>query len=271
LRAALIAGTVLPAGAVAAASAPLQTDHLRTQLVAQTLAAVPGQPLRIGLRLQHDPHWHSYWRNPGDSGLATRIELDLPEGVTAGPIEWPAPQRFDVEEIVNFGYSGTIVLPLSLQIPATLDAPRIEITARASWLVCEVECIPGRGEYRLNLELATETTPDGRWSADFDRALARQPRPLAGDATLRQIDDRILVELRSSNLPDDIAAWEVFPAQPQVVVNGAHPWWSRIEGGLRMGLPRSEYFAQLPERFGLLLVKGDQALAIDAVSTPATE
>lgn len=257
-----------PAGA---ASEPVRTDHLRSQLVAESSVAVPGQPLRIGLRLEHDPHWHTYWRNPGDSGLPTRIELELSPGVVAGDIEWPAPQRFDVAGIVNFGFGDTVLLPITLQLPPGLAGEAIQIRARASWLVCEVECIPGGAEYGLRIPLGNAASVDPRWQDDFAAARAASPQPLPGSAALSFPDDSVRIDIRSDALPPDIAAWEVFPATAQVVVNGAYPTWSRIDGGLRMRLPRSEYFVTAPARLPLVLVKGDQALSVDALVTPAGE
>lgn len=263
--------SIVMAFSASAAAEPVRTDHLRSQLVAAADVAVAGQPLRVGLRLQHDPHWHSYWRNPGDSGLPTRIELELPPGVVAGEIEWPAPRRFDVAGIVNFGYADTVLLPITLQLPPGLTGEAIQIRARASWLVCEVECIPGSAEYGLQLPLGDAASVDARWQEDFAAARAALPQPLPGSATLSIADDSVRIDLRSDALPPDIAAWEVFPATAQVVVNGAYPTWSRIDGGLRMRLPRSEYFVTAPARLPLVLVKGDQALSVDALVTPSGE
>ena len=254
-------------------SGPLRTDHLTSQLVAQSTTAVAGQPLRLGLRMVHDPHWHTYWRNPGDSGLATRIELELPAGVTAGEIEWPAPRRFAVEGIINFGYAETLLLPITLQVAAGFAGASVNITAHASWLVCEVECVPGRGSYQLQVPIADGPTDrtasaDPRWIADFDLASKRQPRSLEANAGMRRVDEHVLVDIHSSNLPPDIAAWEIFPLQPQIIVNGAYPMWTRLEDGMRMRLPISEAFTSLPARSDFLLVKDDQALIVNARVTP---
>ncbi|MEI2420099.1 protein-disulfide reductase DsbD domain-containing protein, partial [Arthrospira platensis SPKY2] len=131
------------------------------------MSVVPGEPLQIGLWLAHDPGWHTYWLNPGDSGLPTRIELDLPPGVEAGPIRWPIPERLPAGPLVNFGYSGTMVLPLALAVPADFPDDTLVIRARADWLICEVECIPGDGEYTLMLPVTGATAPPSRWSEYF--------------------------------------------------------------------------------------------------------
>src|SRR5262245_30545395 len=91
---------------------PIQTDHVEAELVAERTAIETGKPMRVGLRLKMDPEWHTYWRNPGDTGLPTTIEWKLPEGFKAGDIEWPAPQRIDVQSFANYGYESEILLPV---------------------------------------------------------------------------------------------------------------------------------------------------------------
>jgi hypothetical protein len=158
---------LLPLTVAYGASPPLRTDNLDSRLVAAPTAVVPGQQLRVGLWLRHDPDWHTYWLNPGDSGLATRIELELPPGFEAGPIRWPVPERLPAGPLVNFGYSETVVLPLDITVPAVIDAASVTLRARADWLICKVECIPGDGEYTLILPVAGAAEPDARWAADW--------------------------------------------------------------------------------------------------------
>ena len=153
-----LAMALCSASAAAPTSPAVQTAHLQSRLVAETIAAVPGTRLTLGLLLEHDPHWHTYWRNPGDSGLPIEITLELPDGVIAGPIAWPHPQRFDVAGIPNFGYDGRRLLPISITIPADYGAPSLPVRASAKWLICEVECIPGKASYTIR----TTGSADGR-------------------------------------------------------------------------------------------------------------
>ena len=99
----LAASTLLPLGLQAE---PVRRDHINVELVAAMDAAVPGEPLTVALRLEPDDHWHTYWRNPGDSGLPTRMSWTLPEGLQAGDILWPFPERQPLGPLTNFGYSG---------------------------------------------------------------------------------------------------------------------------------------------------------------------
>ena len=91
-----------------------RVDSVQVELVASQTAAVAGQDFEAGLLIRHDPHWHTYWRNPGDSGLPTRLELQLPAGWKAGEILWPAPARVLIGPLANYGYEGDVVLPVSV-------------------------------------------------------------------------------------------------------------------------------------------------------------
>lgn len=248
--------------ATAADPAPLRTDHLNSRLVAAQDAIVPGQPLRVGLWLEHDPEWHTYWLNPGDSGLPTRIQFDLPPGFAAGPIEWPIPQRLPAGPLVNFGYGGTLVLPVLLTVPAELEATQVTLRARADWLVCRIECIPGEGEYTLTLPVAPTADAEPRWADDFARAERRQPQAASAEAAIGYTDETVEIRLpvaqSSAAAPD--AGWTFFPLTPQVVSNTAAPRWVDTPDGRALVLPKSDYFVAAPDRFEFLLAQDDSAL-----------
>ena len=147
-----------PVGASAAgAAAPVartgaqRVDAVEVELVADRAAVVPGARLELALRIRHDPHWHTYWRNPGDSGLPTQIAPVGPPGARFGPIRWPAPERLWVGPLANYGYEGEIVLPFAVDVPSDLAGPRARFEAGAQWLVCKDVCIPG--EARVAIEL----------------------------------------------------------------------------------------------------------------------
>ena len=245
------------AAPVFASSPPVRTDHLHSRLVAEATAVVPGQPVTLGLLLEHDPHWHTYWRNPGDSGLPTELTLTLPEGVVAAPIAWPRPQRFELSDIVNFGYGDRRLLPVTLTVPAGYAAKTLPVRASASWLICEIECIPGKADYALELRVATASTPDARWADDFAQARADQPAP--GDATLAvsRVGDSIEFALQGLAEDREPAQWQWFPETPEIVANGAQPQWTRTAEGWRARWSRSEYFTALPAAAALVAVDGD--------------
>src|ERR1700687_4245079 len=135
---------------VGAGAAPVvKTEHVEAQLVAEKSGAQPGKPALVGLRLRMEPHWHTYWKNPGDSGLPTKIQWILPEGWKAGEIQWPYPQPLPVGPLMNYGYEDEVVLLSELTPPANAAAGSAPVKAKAEWLVCKDICIPEKGELDL--------------------------------------------------------------------------------------------------------------------------
>ena len=148
----------------AAAPSPAQLHQGRklveASLLADTTAIVPGQPFRLGLHLRMAPGWHTYWENPGDSGLATTFDPQLPEGLTAGPITWPLPKRLvEPGDIQVYAYKGEVLLVRTITPADAIDAAEITIPAKSSWLVCEEICIPGKADVQLTLPVAASAAP----------------------------------------------------------------------------------------------------------------
>nr|WP_192031068.1 protein-disulfide reductase DsbD domain-containing protein [Pseudomarimonas arenosa] len=246
------------------------TDHLRSQLVAESTAAVAGQSLRLGLLFEHEPLWHTYWVNPGDSGLPTRLRLTLPDGVSAQDVQWPAPQRFDLGDIVNYGYEGRILLPVNLLLPAELAGPSLSIELQARWLVCQEECIPGQASYRLQLPLASRAEADPRWQADFQRATQAQPKAVDWSATLSEQGDAVQLALHG-NLPPQLAKARWFPHTPRLVANSALPTWQATVQGGHWRWRKSEFFSALPGQSEWWLRLGDETYRFVARSEPTTD
>ena len=130
--------------------------------------------------LRHEPHWHTYWINPGDSGLPTTLAWTLPPGLKTQDIAWPLPKRFDVGGLYNFGYDGEVVLPVALSVPADAEpGTTAHIAVEAKWLVCREECIPGKASLTLDLPIVDRAAETGR--ALDDAVRARAPCPAGGD------------------------------------------------------------------------------------------
>jgi thiol:disulfide interchange protein DsbD len=147
-----------------ASSGPAQIHQgqrlVEASLVADTTAVVPGKPFRLGLLLRMAPGWHTYWENPGDSGLPTTFEPSLPAGFTAGPVVWPLPERLvEPGDIEVYAYKKEVLLVRTVTPPATVDAKEVTINAKSSWLVCEAICIPGKAEVQLTLPVAAGAEP----------------------------------------------------------------------------------------------------------------
>ncbi|MBP7066283.1 protein-disulfide reductase DsbD domain-containing protein [Ferrovibrio sp.] len=162
-----------------AAAQPVITEYSEAELITERSSIAPGETIQAGLRLKHREHWHSYWRNPGDSGLPTELTWKLPPGWQASAINWPAPQRFIIQGLANYGYEGEFVLPVMLTAPVDArPGETVPVLAQASWLVCENICVPE--EVELSVVLPVQAAPgsvDPRWSRLFETAAQAQPRP----------------------------------------------------------------------------------------------
>jgi len=166
------------------------TEHVRAELIAHAPEGIAaGKAVQLGLLIQHQPHWHTYWKNPGDSGLATTLSWQLPEGVQAGDVEWPTPQQLPVGPLMNYGYENQVLLPVALTIPSSFSAPALNVKLRADWLVCKEICIPESGEFSLRVPTQAATASHG---TVFDAARARLPHFLENARATARIDGETL-------------------------------------------------------------------------------
>ncbi len=147
----------LAAGA-ARADGPVGS-HVRASLVAETDAVRPGQALTVGIRLEMEKGWHTYWRNPGDSGLPTRVRWQLPSGFEAGDVGWPYPIRFATGPLVSYGYEHEVLLPVEIRVPPSIAGREVRIAGRVDWLECRETCVPGKAELSLTLPVRGEAVP----------------------------------------------------------------------------------------------------------------
>ena len=198
----LLCGALLPGSVLA---------QVQASLVAAERSVQPGQPLQLAVRMQHDPHWHSFWQNAG-TGLPTRLTWELPAGWHAEPIDWPVPRLVRDREgnVTGHGYEDLLYLPVRLIAPATLaPGSEVELKAQARWLMCETVCIPGKAQLSLRLPVSADAAlPD----EDVRAALAAQPMPAAADGwRLAATREQGGLSLRVA-APADIADLHFFPA-----------------------------------------------------------
>jgi thiol:disulfide interchange protein DsbD len=158
-----------------AAAAPRaeEAKHVRAELLASS-GAVPGQTLRAGLHLKLDPHWHVYWKYPGDAGLPVSLAWTLPQGWSAGPVQWPYPERISVPPLMNYGYEDEVLLPVDVQVPKNA-AGTAELKAKAKWVVCQDICLPGGAELSLKVPVKAGAAPDPAVAGLFAKAEAALP------------------------------------------------------------------------------------------------
>ena len=267
-RVLLAAAAVIPAVLHAADSAVVRTDQARAELVVHAPQGVAaGSPLWLGLKIEHRPEWHTYWKNPGDSGLPTTLAFELPPGFVAGEIAWPTPRPLPVGPLVNFGYEGTLLLPVAVTVPAGFDGDALDVKLRADWLICKDVCIPEGGDFALRIPARAATTAH---AALFDGARAAVPRRLdevRGQATLAGG----ALQVSISGLP---ASWRGRPLQflPElagVIDNAAKPAARWQDATWSAAVPLSPQRSESPQSLQVVVVTAGEAAGIQVPLTIA--
>lgn len=254
------------AGADAPSSVTPPNRHLTVSLLSEDDAVQPGKPLTVGIRLQMQAGWHTYWRNPGDSGLATRARWTLPAGFEAGEIQWPRPMRFKFGPVQSFGYETDVLLPVEIRVPASVSPPEARLAVHVDWLECQEACLPGKADLSLALPVRAKARP-GPQAALVAAARAQLP---ATDPTWHfaaaPAGDAIVLTVRPPRGATVDEPW-FYPLAPHLLDHAQPQPVTRSAAGYRVRLPRDPN-GTLPERLqGVLTLRaagGERAFVVDA-------
>lgn len=260
----LVCGSVT--SAQASGKSVVMTERTRAELLAHAPEGIePGKPVWLGLQLAHQPKWHSYWKNSGDSGLPTKLEWKLPPGVSAGDIAWPTPGKYSIGTLINYGYEGTVLLPVPLTVTPEFNAPplggALEVKLKAQWLVCRELCIPEEGEFTLAVPVKSATALNG---GVFQASFAAQPKPLTGGATA--VVEANALRIRVSGLPPNLRgkSLEFFPETAEVIETSAR-WSQAWEGQVWTAqVPLSPQRSQSPDVMPIVLTYANEGWIINA-------
>jgi thiol:disulfide interchange protein DsbD len=266
----LFAGLPVPALPNSADSA-----HLHVQLVAPESNLFPAGRNDLGLYFKLEPGWHIYWKNAGDSGEPPHIHWTLPDGVTAGTMEFPAPQRLPLGPLMDFGYEGEVLFPLQLHVAKTVKPGPAVLHAKVDWLVCREVCIPGKAELEETLRvspqdsgLASSSTSNSD-AALFKRLANLLPTPLPQNAKavfqLAKDGFRLAVV---TGRRETTAAF--FPADQDILDNPAPQKLTSTANGLILDLKKdpnltANLTANVAQLKGVLELSGGRAFDLTAL------
>lgn len=145
-------------------------NGLKISLVPESTAVVPGATFRVGLFLQPEPGWHTYWRQPGIVGVPTQIAWELPAGFTTGELEYPGPEPVLMFHIKAQGYRRAVLLQTQITAPSDLQpGTSVSLRGRATWMCCGTTCHPGSQVLEVTLPVAASAEPDPQWAPVFER------------------------------------------------------------------------------------------------------
>ncbi len=249
-------------------AAPVRTENTTVELVSEARFAAPGSTFWTALKVTPRPGWHTYWRNPGDSGMPTTIEWTLPNGARAGEISWPAPHAVPYGPLMNYGFGEEHWLLVPVTVPSDARSGTVlELEARADWLVCDDICIPEGADLSLTVPIDVNGTTDPAQASGFEQARAATPVSFEGDAVFQADESNIALKFPSISSDDT----RFFPYQESLIRNNADQPAVGEAGALYLKMVRAT--AEPVEAIDGVLVAGDKAyevaLAPGAVTFPA--
>lgn len=256
---------------------PVATEYAEVELISEVSSIQPGKSFWVALRLEANEGWHTYWRNPGDTGLPTDIDWQLPEGFSASEIFWPRPERIEADTLMNYGHYDDVYLLTridSAEDSATTSP--VTLQAHVSWLVCKEICIPEQADLTLSLPV-TEAVPQPTQAQQAVFAKARQalPRPSPWPVSFISAPETLTLRVKS----DTFAAEQVedvwfIPFQEEIIDNTAPQTLTVYPRGFSLEVQRAEETDAAPEHLrGLLLLQTQgqasapmRAFNVDAVA-----
>lgn len=231
LAASLLAGAAL-AGPV------VNSGHIQSELVAQETGIAPGGTVYVALRQKIIPGWHTYWRNPGDAGEATKITWTLPAGWKAGDMVWPTPKTARLGPLLDYAYEGEVFIPVP--ITAAADAQvgtTISLTADVFYLVCEQVCVPEEAKLSLLLPVVAAPAADPKWGTIVGDVLAKAPKPAGLKAVFKLDGQALKLAVTGEALKGaDMAGAYFFPYSPKAIEHAADQVVDRGPEGLTLSL-----------------------------------
>jgi len=272
----LVVGALGVLGALvpAALAEPEPGPHVTATLVADHAGVAPGQTIHVALRQQIQPHWHTYWKNPGDSGEPPRLAWTLPAGFTTGDIVWPTPGKLPVGPLMNYGYEGEVLLPIPLTAPATAKAGgTAHLAAKVEILVCAEICVPETKDIALDLPVTTAPAPaDPTWGPKIAQVIAAAPQPAGLSAAFQPKGPNIALAIAGPALKgvNDAKAY-FYPASATTIDHAKPQAIERGPDGLTLTLAPGYDFqgGHAPAALAGVLAVGGRAYEVAANPGPA--
>ena len=251
----LLGAVVVAAGTSAAG--PVRARYSEAELFAERAGIQPGETVWLALAIRLDPGWHTYWLNPGDSGMAPRLAWNLPEGFSAGALQAPPPSRFESEGLVSLGYKDRVAFLVPITAPAAWGGGPATVGLKATWLVCRDLCLPESATFALELNGAAAPGPEGL----FAEARSKLPAPPDG-WTLRasRRDREVILAAEPPSGPGAESPVAFFPARADEFT---YDTATVLQKGPTVRLKVSPLAEAVPARLTGVLFAHGTALALD--------
>ena len=264
----IVLAMLLAAGLPArAASSSYSDDHLRVELVNDEFAVYAPDEILAGLHFKLEPGWHIYWKNPGDAGEPPRIDWELPKGVKADSMQFPAPMRLPLGPLMDFGYEDEVVFPITLYVDSSFKpGSTVHLVAKVSWLVCKGSCIPGKTNLELNVPVVRgKPGGNGLVIPLLKRFWTEIPKPLPVSFRTNYQPSKEGFRLTIETGKREQSA-EFFPEEQDIIDNPAPQKLTPTANGLILDLKKDASLTTTPKQLkGVLELTGGRAYEIVAL------
>ena len=260
--------------AARADSGSADKPHVHVQLVFRNAKVYPGGGDHGGLYFKLEPGWHVYWKNPGDAGLPPNIHWTLPDGVTAGPLQFSAPKRLPLGPLMDYGYEDEALYPFRLEIAKSVKPRAAVLHAKVDWLVCSTSCIPGKADLEITQEIVAEApakdSDDGPGAEIWKRLAVKLPDALpASDRTFFQPTKDGFRLTAETGRRESSAVF--FPADQDIIDNPAPQKFTATARGFTLDLKKDANLKANPAQLrGVLELSGGRAYEVVALAGSAT-
>jgi thiol:disulfide interchange protein DsbD len=251
-------------------------SHVKVKLVSEYDSIQPGAIIWVGIHEKMEPEWHTYWKNPGESGAPTQIKWNLPKGFEPGPIVWPAPHKIEVPPVVSYGYEDEVLLMVPIKTPSHLKAgQKIRLAATVEWLECKDVCIPGTTEVQLQLPVIEKPPAiNSIWADKFLKAREQLPTPIK-DWKIRVEDrqDTYVIQIDPpANFNDILKTIYFYPEELRVINYSAPQILKRSSQTYSLKIEKAESSTGTASQLlGLLSLQSVQGQAIHLQISPVVE
>ena len=258
---------------------PYKAEHLTVELTSLTPQLAPGGHTTAGLILTIEEHWHVYWINAGDSGEPPSIKWTLPKGITAGPMQFPPPQRLPLGPLMDYGYEDQVAIPIDIAAAPTVKPGKVHLDAHVTWIVCSDRCIPGKAHVGLDLNVVKGPVAPPPMVGALGQGISWRPKPLPSDAHITAVADSspnsrtLALTLTGAERSPDA---EFYPFDQGIIDNPADQIAEPLPDGVRLHLtratdPSTNATATLPKEIhGLLKLGKDQDATTYEFTVPVT-
>ena len=249
----------------AAIAQPGPTQHAKVELIARQVAVSPGKDLQLGIHFVLEKGWHIYWINPGDSGQPPSFKWQLPSGFSAAEIQWPRPERLQPsKELVDYGYDGEVLLPVTIHTPSKITDRSAEFSAEAKWLICREVCIPEHASLHLILPVSSAAAVEQQHAQLFAKTDKLIPRalPRTWNANVTSRKDDFVLTVRAGK---PITKAEFFPLDAGQIDNPASQKIQPTSNGAKIILKKSDLLVKpITVLRGVLVIPSGSAYRIEA-------